>query len=904
MFYDTNHKNVIESKAQSNGHQIHLKKNWRDFLNFIFSEASHEELTQFFGNICLIQKNNFNITPKINQWFETNLLSLIHFRQTENFYIDFDSFLVNMNAEFLLKIHKSKTGISLDLKNRILNSLNSLDGFDVNQDKQGKNYLTSVNLINQQIVNIFLNVSNVEMDQDFVSFCDLIINKYQIKNLDKSTHILANIIYDGKITPENKDFLKTIPQRKIENLFSKNSPLICDNLILAISSKSVEKFKAALDDYINYYLSHEKNENILQANEQIKRDISSFLTMDDKIRLFYSPYFKKINSNYDTFFSLLLTNFNEKIFQHILDTYQIPVNCPIRVEKDILQTEERDDKIYKKIIKKSFYYNLADYCVEHSLFQVAQKIVKKHGAFLFKDFDKKIIENDVIYHYSSIFLKTRFITNQNYLELLIKNNLVNEKSFLSYKDSNDVLCYENIIFYLIQQQNYLLIDYLFKNSKDFDFSITTTQFNDNLLTYFLRVLFENLENKKSISDYSLFCSLLIERNFSLNYKNNKNETPKDFLKAISALNIDHLFCFLEKISPLVPENWSTKINKYSFSYESSNISEFDLNEKFENTEKDNVVWFNRAKLEKHFEKISQQKDSSNSHLINTMLQDSNHIRKNLFVEDENIFTKMSEDFPNFQEVIDFYKGQFRIKKLTKKINVQPILLLGAPGIGKTYFAQQMAEYLNTGYTFLDFGSMTAKWILAGANGTWKDAKQGKILDSIINSKTINPVVVMDELDKARGGDYDPTVVLYQLLEEINAKEFTDEFIDFSFNSSGIIYIACANDAYKLSDPLLSRFKTFEINLPSDEQFHKIIHNIYKQIIINTEIFSPTLSENVIKVLKGKSMRNIKSNLQDAVNKAIIEIDLKTIDKIKKDKQFITLTPEHLSSIYEKPTIGF
>lgn len=901
MFHDTNHKNVIQSKSQSNSQQIQLKKNWRDFLNFIFSEASPEEISHFFENTCLIQKNNFNITPKINQWFETTFLSLIHFRKTENFYIDFDTFIANLNAEFLLKIHKSKAEISLELRNKILNSLNSIEGFDINQEKQGKNYLTSVNMINQQIVNIFLNISNVDMDQDFLSFCELIINKYQIKNLDKSSHILANILYDGKITSENKSFLTKLPQKTFKKLFSKNNSLICDNLISSIVLKNIEKFQLSLDSYVSYYLLHEKKQEIPNSDSQIKNELSSFLSMDDKIRLFYSPYFKKINPNYDTFFSLLLTNFNEKIVKYFIEFYQIPLNCPMRVEREILQTEERDDKIYKKIVKKSFYYNLADYCVEHSLFQVAEKLIKNYGSLLFIDFDKKIIENDIIYHYSSIFLKTRFVTNQNYLELLLKNNLINHKSFLSYKDSSETLHYENIIFYLIQQQNYPLIEYLLKTSKDFDLDITTTEFKDNIVTYFLRVLFEHLEDKKQISDYTSFCSLLVEKNFSLDYKNNKGEAPKNFLKAISSLNVNHLYCLLETLSPIIPEKWNNLSNKYIFSYEGmSNLQ----NDDEQKSEDDNIVWFNRAKLEKHFEKISQQKDSSNSYLISAMLQDNNHIRKNLFVEDEQIFTQMLKDFPNFQEVIDFYKGQFRIKKLTRKINVQPILLLGAPGIGKTYFAQQMAQYLNTGYTFLDFGSMTAKWILAGANGTFKDAKQGKILDSIINSRTINPVVVMDEIDKARGGDYDPTVVLYQLLEEINAKEFTDEFIDFSFNSSGIIYIACANDAYKLSEPLLSRFKIFDINLPSNDQFYKIIHNIYKNITINTEIFSPILREDVVSLLNGKSMRDIKSNLQDAVNKAIIEIELVTIEKIKNNKEFITLTPEHLSSIHEKPTIGF
>ena len=74
-----------------------------------------------------------------------------------------------------------------------------------------------------------------------------------------------------------------------------------------------------------------------------------------------------------------------------------------------------------------------------------------------------------------------------------------------------------------------------------------------------------------------------------------------------------------------------------------------------------------------------------------MLSENNHLRKNLVIEDENFFDSLKAKFPNFNEVIDFYKGQFRLKRLTGKTRIQPILLLGEAGVGKTYAMLEAAH---------------------------------------------------------------------------------------------------------------------------------------------------------------------------------------------------------------------
>ena len=90
------------------------------------------------------------------------------------------------------------------------------------------------------------------------------------------------------------------------------------------------------------------------------------------------------------------------------------------------------------------------------------------------------------------------------------------------------------------------------------------------------------------------------------------------------------------------------------------------------------------------------------------------------------------------------------------VELPPILLLGGPGIGKTHFARRVSQLLGTGYGFVPMSSLTAGWVLSGASSQWKNSKPGKVFETFLNGEYANPVLVVDELDKASGdGQYDP-----------------------------------------------------------------------------------------------------------------------------------------------------
>src|SRR5881628_4123525 len=108
-----------------------------------------------------------------------------------------------------------------------------------------------------------------------------------------------------------------------------------------------------------------------------------------------------------------------------------------------------------------------------------------------------------------------------------------------------------------------------------------------------------------------------------------------------------------------------------------------------------------------------------------------------------------EELPNFTAVLeDIRKHLALCIDSDDSIELPPMLLLGEPGIGKTHFARKIAQLLGTGFGFVPMSSLTAGWVLSGASSQWKNAKPGKVFDTFLNGEYANPVIVVDELDKA------------------------------------------------------------------------------------------------------------------------------------------------------------
>jgi len=226
--------------------------------------------------------------------------------------------------------------------------------------------------------------------------------------------------------------------------------------------------------------------------------------------------------------------------------------------------------------------------------------------------------------------------------------------------------------------------------------------------------------------------------------------------------------------------------------------------------------------------------------------------------------------PNFARVVDDLRKFLALAVAgNEAVQFTPMLLLGAPGLGKTYFAKKLAQALGTGFEFVSMSSLTAGWVLTGASAQWNNARPGKVAQTLIEREYANPVVVLDEVDKA-GGDsrYDPMGALYALLERDTAAHFKDEFIDVDMDASHILWVATANDESTIPEPILNRMNVYAIEQPDADGARTIALAVYHEILdAHHWPFPHEPSESVLERLSTLPPRDMRKLLLDAFGTA-------------------------------------
>ena len=222
---------------------------------------------------------------------------------------------------------------------------------------------------------------------------------------------------------------------------------------------------------------------------------------------------------------------------------------------------------------------------------------------------------------------------------------------------------------------------------------------------------------------------------------------------------------------------------------------------------------------------------------------------------------LDRDHYGLSKVKDRIIQQLAVMTLKEDQSGSILLLVGAPGTGKTSMGRSIAEALGRKYVRVSLGGIRDEAEIRGHRRTYIGAMPGRIMDGIRRSGSMNPVVVLDEVDKLIQGGYqgDPASALLEVLDPEQNNTFTDHYMNIPYDLSNVLFICTANSWDTIPGPLLDRMEV--ISLSGYSPLDKM--QIAKRHLLPRAMEDAGLNETQIHVTDGAIKRIVEEYTMEA-----------------------------------------